>query len=102
MKRRDFIKLLGGAAPWPLAARAQQPGRIYRIGILSAAPLRTAAGLVDSLRDGLRERGYVEGQNFTIDFRSPAISFEHDREVAVLAASAAGVEPGVTITATCR
>src|SRR5215211_6635557 len=83
MRRRAFIALLGGAAAWPLAARAQQPGRIYRIGILSAAPLRTAAGLVDSVRDGLRERGYVEGQNFTIDFRSPAISFEHDREVAV-------------------
>jgi len=83
MRRREFITLLGGAvAAWPLTARAQQTGRVYRIGILASTPLITAADLVNAFRNGLRERGYVEGQNLAIDFRSPAVSFEQNAEVA--------------------
>ena len=83
MRRREFITLLGGAAvAWPVAGRAQQTGRVYRIGILASTPLTTAADLVDAFRNGLRERGYVEGQNLAIDFRSPAVSFEQNAEVA--------------------
>ena len=64
MKRREFITLLGGGATWPLAARAQQPGR-FRLGILlpSAANSTPVLGMYDELRDN----GFVEGQNlFTI------------------------------------
>jgi putative ABC transport system substrate-binding protein len=71
--RREFITLLGGAAAWPLAARAQLSGsRIYRIGILGATSLRAAEGFMNAFRDGMRERGYVEGQNLVIEFRAPA------------------------------
>ena len=55
MKRREFITLLGGAAAaWPLAARAQQVGKVYRIGIYSRYPRHNAANL-NALRKGLRE-----------------------------------------------
>jgi putative ABC transport system substrate-binding protein len=69
--RRDFITLLGGAAvAWPLAARAQQAGRIYRIGVLETSPAASNAANFDALRKGLRELGYVEGQNLVLDYRS--------------------------------
>jgi putative tryptophan/tyrosine transport system substrate-binding protein len=71
MKRRDFITLLGSAAAtWPLAARAQQSGRIYRIGVLETSPAASNAANFDALRKGLRELGYVEGQNLVLDYRS--------------------------------
>jgi putative ABC transport system substrate-binding protein len=71
--RREFITLLGGAAAWPLTARAQPSGsRIYRIGILGATSLRAAEGFMNAFREGMRERGYVEGQNLVIEFRAPA------------------------------
>jgi len=60
-----FITLLGGAAAaWPLAARAQQPAKIARVGIIDDAPIW------DHFRQGLREAGYVEGQNLAIEYRS--------------------------------
>jgi hypothetical protein len=67
MKRRDFIALLGGAATWPLAARAQQP--IPLIGFLHAGSLNERVHLVAALREGLRAGGYIEGQNVTVDYR---------------------------------
>jgi putative tryptophan/tyrosine transport system substrate-binding protein len=69
MKRREFITLLGGAAAaWPLAASAQQ-GKLLRIGalVLTSAD---AQSLGRALREGLRELGYAEGQNFAFEFRS--------------------------------
>jgi putative ABC transport system substrate-binding protein len=57
MRRRAFISLLGGAAAWPLAALAQQPARVPRIGIIDDAPMW------HSFRQALREFGYVEGQS---------------------------------------
>ena len=69
MLRRVFITLLGGAAvAWPLAARAQQTVRLYRIGILS--PDLPPPGFLEAFRQGLRELGYVEGQNIAFEIRS--------------------------------
>jgi putative tryptophan/tyrosine transport system substrate-binding protein len=69
MKRREFISLLGGAvAAWPLAARAQQPQKVTRIGFLGLAPASTFATRVEALRAGLRDRGYVEGKDIVIEF----------------------------------
>ena len=71
IRRRKFLATLGGAAAaWPLAARAQQPGRVYRIGVLEMSPAASNAANFDALRRGLRERGYVEGQNLVLDYRS--------------------------------
>jgi putative ABC transport system substrate-binding protein len=62
--------LLGGAAAWPLAARAQQPAKHYRIGMLETISPALNAVHLDAFRNGLRELGYVEGQSYTIEYRS--------------------------------
>src|SRR6516225_6929147 len=70
MRRRDLITLLAGAAAWPIAARAQQSaGKMSRIGFLGSATAAGSAKAIDQLRIGLRELGYVEGQNIAIEFR---------------------------------
>src|SRR5262245_2354692 len=69
MKRREFIKLLGGAAVWPLAARAQQTGKIYRIGFLANDPTIPAQPAGQAFLDGLRESGFIEGNNIIIERR---------------------------------
>src|SRR5947209_4481045 len=69
MRRREFISLLGGAvAPWPLAARAQQP-TIPVIGLLSPRASGDVPQLMAAVRQGLKDSGYVEGQNVTIEYR---------------------------------
>jgi putative tryptophan/tyrosine transport system substrate-binding protein len=70
MRRRDFIKVLGGAAVWPLTAYAQKVGRTYRIGILEPIPAAQNAANLDALRKGLRDLGYIEGRNLVIEYRS--------------------------------
>jgi putative ABC transport system substrate-binding protein len=91
--RREFITLLGGAAVvWPLAARAQQPAMPV-IGFMSARSPSDSAHLVEAFRQGLKDGGFVEGQNITVDYRwahgdyarLPALAQELvDRRVAVL------------------
>ena len=68
MKRRAFIRLLGGATAWPLAARAQQPSRVWQIGILHGVPAEASVA-VRAFRQRLGELGYVEGQNSIIEYR---------------------------------
>jgi len=72
MRRRDFIRLLGGAAvTWPLAARAQQPERVRRIGVLMglAADDPEAQARVAAFLQGLQELGWSVGRNVIVDFR---------------------------------
>jgi putative ABC transport system substrate-binding protein len=73
MKRREFINLLGGAAAWPLTARAQ--AKVYRIGFLSAGAQVRPPKLWSIFVNGLRELGWIEGKNIVFDRRyadSPA------------------------------
>ncbi len=70
MRRRDFINLVGAAAAWPFAARAQQADHLFRIGYLSEGSAATPS--FDEFRAGMRDLGYVEGKNFQIESRFAA------------------------------
>jgi putative tryptophan/tyrosine transport system substrate-binding protein len=72
VKRREFISLLGGAAAWPLAARAQQPV-MPLIGFVRPSPPESVAHLLPAFRAGLKEIGFVESQNVAIEYRWPEL-----------------------------
>jgi putative ABC transport system substrate-binding protein len=73
VNRREFISLIGSAAAaWPLAARAQQPAKVARIGFLFTGSLESPEGRlsIDALRQGFHQHGYIEGQNIVIEYRA--------------------------------
>jgi putative tryptophan/tyrosine transport system substrate-binding protein len=74
MRRRKFITLLGGAAAWPLAAMAQEPGRKYRLGALHVSPRSSPPHV--AFFDALRRLGFIEGQNLWVDPRGYGLPVE--------------------------
>src|SRR5215475_2499164 len=68
MRRREFVRLLGASAVLPFAALAQEPGRTYRLGCL--LPLTHDAPINIAFFDELRRRGFIEGQNLTVEYRA--------------------------------
>jgi putative tryptophan/tyrosine transport system substrate-binding protein len=82
MKRREFITLLGGAAAWPVAARAQQRGKLPTIGLLVPGTPATHGQWFAALVQRLRELGWTEGRTVTIEYRWAAGSSERAAEIA--------------------
>jgi putative tryptophan/tyrosine transport system substrate-binding protein len=80
MGRREFVALLGGAA-WPVAARAQQPVKVPRIGFLGAASASSYASQLEGFRLGLHDLGYVDGTNLLIEYRWAQGEYERLREL---------------------
>ena len=68
IRRREFITLLGGAAAWPLAARGQQPDRPI-IGFLGSSLSGADNTIIEHLRRGLGDAGFVEGHNLVVEYR---------------------------------
>ena len=68
MQRRDFIGLIAGATAWPLAARAQQPDRVARLGVLMTSRVN-AQSRMDAIQVGLQKLGWIEGRNLRIEYR---------------------------------
>ncbi len=99
MKRRSFIALVGAAAAWPLAARAQQGMPV--IGFLNSASPEPYAPMVAAFQDGLKDGGYIVGQNVAIEYRWANAQYDRvlamaaelvDRRVAVIVANTPGVQ----------
>ena len=84
MRRRDFITLIGAAAAWPLAARAQQADRVRRVGVLMnlTADDPEASTRVTALAQGLQQLGWTDGRNVRIDYRWGAADADHSRKYA--------------------
>src|SRR5262245_61052499 len=109
MRRRDFISLLGGTAAWPIAARGQQR-TMPVIGLLDSRSPEPTADLLRAIRAGLKEPGYVEGENVAIDYRwadnqaerlpALAVDLVRRRVAVIIATSFAPASAAKTATAT--
>jgi putative ABC transport system substrate-binding protein len=114
MQRREFIALLGGAAAWPIVARAQQPARMRRIGALVGAGMEVddldTQTRIGAFQQGLQQLGWVDGQNVRIDIRAGAGDADRLRRYAeelvalapdvILATGAGAVAPMLKATRT--
>ena len=96
MDRRGFIRTVaGGLLTTPLAAEAQQLGKPYRIGVLERTSTAVNAANVNAFRQGLRERGYVEGERFLIEYRS---ADGRDEQFPILAAELVQLKVNLILT----
>src|SRR5262245_57374364 len=97
LRRREFITLLGGAAAWPIAARAQQSARVRRLGVLHTQAERNAESQarVITLRQALQQLGWSEGRDLQIDYRWSAANVANTRK---FAAELVALTPDVILT----
>jgi putative ABC transport system substrate-binding protein len=103
IKRRELVAALGGAAAWPLAARAQQANRMYRVGLIAGGVNPSGGGgrgpvierAIPALLDELRRFGFIEGQNLTMDYRSTS---QPATKLAVDIAEMVRFKPDVIVT----
>src|SRR6516165_1291139 len=87
MRRRDFITLLGGAAAWPLATRAQQLARMRRVGVLMYLPRNPESeSRLAAFQQGLERLGWTVGRDLTIDYRFSIIEIDQARAPDVILA----------------
>jgi putative ABC transport system substrate-binding protein len=102
--RREFTALLGGAAAaWPLAARAQQQAKLPTIGYLGLTSPHASVDVLRAFRQGLKDTGYIEGENVAIEYRwaenqidrSPMLATELVRRRVAVIIATGGVPSGV-------
>src|SRR6516162_7195136 len=98
IQRRDFITLLGGAAAWPLAARAQQGGRVRRIGMLMPFDENDSVGKprLPAFTQALAQLGWIDGRNVRMDLRWFG---DNNNRIRALAQELVGLQPDVIVTA---
>src|SRR5450631_3982809 len=94
MHRREFIMLLGGAAAWPLTARAQQPERIRRVGVLTPKPDFVDRDDVAAFTQEFKRLGWEEGRNFHLEYRAAS---PNEDELRSAAADLVGLKPEVIL-----
>jgi ABC-type uncharacterized transport system substrate-binding protein len=108
LRRREFITVLGGAVAWPIAARAQQPAMPV-VGFIHILSPETVPRFVPAFRQGLKEVGYVEGQNLAVEYRWAQGQYDRlpglvadlvRRQVAVIAATGGDPSPQIAKAAT--